>query len=61
MWDNPRAAPEYRGWTDRKAAANSLRRILLWDFERIVLSHGDLIERNAKQVALKAWAGILEG
>ena len=60
MWDNPRPAPEYRmWWTDRKAAANSLRRILLWDFERIVLSHGDLIERNAKEVALKAWAGIL--
>ncbi|MGA9333454.1 MAG: DUF4336 domain-containing protein [Rudaea sp.] len=60
MWDNPRPAPEYRiGWTDRKAAANSLRRILLWDFERIVLSHGDLVEHDAKAVALKAWAGIL--
>ena len=62
MWNNPRPAPEYRmGWSDRKAAAESLRRILAWDFQRIVLSHGDLIERGAREVALKAWSGILEG
>jgi hypothetical protein len=62
MWNNPRPAPEYRmGWSDRKAAAVSLRRILAWDFHRIVLSHGDLIERAAHEVATKAWSGILEG
>ncbi len=61
MWNNPRPAPEYRmGWSDRKAAAKSLRRILAWDFQRIVLSHGDLIERAAREVAIKAWSGILE-
>ena len=60
MWDNPRPAPEYRlGWSDRHAAAQSLRRIMAWDFQRIVLSHGDLIERDAKQVASEAWSGIL--
>ena len=52
MWNNPRPAPEYRmGWSDRKAAAKSLRRILAWDFQQIVLSHGDLIDRNARAVA----------
>ncbi|MGH8040582.1 MAG: hypothetical protein ACREPN_00885, partial [Rudaea sp.] len=62
MWNNPRPAPEYRmGWSDRKAAAKSLRRILAWDFQHIVLSHGDLIERDAHEVAIKAWVGILEG
>ena len=62
MWNNPRPAPEYRmGWSDRKAAATSLRRILAWDFQRIVLSHGDLIERDAHAVAIKAWSGILKG
>ena len=62
MWNNPRPAPEYRmGWSDRKAAAESLRRILAWDFQRIVLSHGDLIERGAREVAIRAWSGILEG
>lgn len=60
IWDNPHPAPEYRmGWSDRKAAATSLRRILTWDFQRIVLSHGDLIDRNAREVAAMAWSGIL--
>jgi hypothetical protein len=61
MWDNPLPAPEYRmGWSDRQAAAQSLRRIMAWDFQRIVLSHGDLVERNAHAVAAAAWSGILE-
>jgi Domain of unknown function (DUF4336) len=60
MWNNPRLAPEYRmGWSDRQAAAKSLRRILAWDFQRIVLSHGDLIDRNAREVAAAAWSGTL--
>ena len=62
MWNNPRPAPEYRmGWSDRKAAAESLRRILAWDFDRIVLAHGDVIEQSAYEVAIKAWAGIVKG
>lgn len=61
MWDNPCPAPEYSmGWSNRKAAAASLRRILAWDFQRIVLSHGDLIDRNAHEVATTAWSGILK-
>ena len=40
------------GWRDRRAAAKSLRRILAWEFQQIVLSHGDLIDRNARTVAL---------
>ena len=60
MWNNPRPAPEYRiGWSDRQAAAKSLSRILAWDFQRIVLSHGDLVDRNARQVAATAWSAIL--
>ena len=60
MWDNPSPAPEYRmGWSNHEAVATSLRRILAWDFERIVLSHGDLIDRNAREVATSAWSGIL--
>ncbi|MFZ2031598.1 MAG: DUF4336 domain-containing protein [Vitreimonas sp.] len=60
MWDNPRPAPEYTmGWSDRISAANSLRRILAWDFRQIVLSHGDLIDHNAHAVAAKAWSGLL--
>jgi hypothetical protein len=60
MWGKPRPAPEYRmGWNDRAAAAKSLRRILAWDFERIIVSHGDLIDRDAHAVAEEAWSGVL--
>ena len=61
MWNNPRPAPEYRmGWSDRQAAAVSLRRILAWEFQQIVVSHGDLIYHNAHAAAAAAWNGILE-
>jgi hypothetical protein len=60
MWGRPRPAPEYgMGWSDRTAAANSLRRILAWDFQRIVLSHGDLIDHDAHDIAAEAWSGVL--
>ena len=56
MWNNPKPAPEYQlGWKDKKAASKSLKKILSWDFERIIISHGDLIEEKAKEVALQAW------
>ena len=61
MWNRPRPAPEYRiGWSDRHAAAKSLQRILAWNFERIVLSHGDLIDRDAHDATARAWAGVLD-
>ena len=57
MWDNPKPAPEYQmGWKDRRAAKQSLERILEWDFDRIVLAHGENIESDAKAVLRKAWA-----
>lgn len=60
MWNRPRPAPEYQmGWSDKPAAAQSLRRILEWDFERIVISHGDLIESGAHDAARAAWARVL--
>ena len=56
MWGNPKPAPEYQlGWKDKNAARKSLMRILNWDFERIIISHGDLVEENAKEVAFHAW------
>ena len=57
MWNNPKPAPEYQmGWKDKTAARRSLRKILEWDFDKIIMSHGDLIEVNAKERALEAWA-----
>ena len=56
MWNNPKPAPEYQlGWHDKKVAARALNSILSWDFETIIISHGDLIEENAKEVARRAW------
>lgn len=56
MWNHPKPAPEYQlGWKDKTAARKSLERILEWDFERIVIAHGDLIETDAKATALEAW------
>lgn len=60
MWNNPKPAPEYQmGWKDKYAASASLKRILHWDFERIIISHGDIIEKNAREVALRAWKNPL--
>ena len=56
MWNHPKPAPEYQwGWKDKKAAKHSIERILAWDFEQIILAHGDLIRTNAKEFARKAW------
>jgi hypothetical protein len=47
----PVASPEHRLYTsDVGAAAESLERLQSWDFERIVLSHGSLIESNGRAV-----------
>jgi hypothetical protein len=60
MWNDPTPAPEYRfAWKDRRAARESLERVLAWDFERIVISHGDLIDHDAKDVARRAWRRLL--
>ena len=39
----------WRRWvTDRAAFRRSIDRILAWDFTRIVVAHGDIIERDAR-------------
>jgi hypothetical protein len=59
MWNKPKPAPEYRlGWSDGNAA---LRRILQWDFQRVILAHGDLIESDARQAVENAWRSVLAG
>lgn len=57
MWNKARPAPEYQlGWGDRATVRSCLERILDWDFERVILSHGDLIDVNARALAREAWA-----
>jgi hypothetical protein len=60
LWNRPALAPEYGlGWRDRNAARESFERALKWDFDRIMLSHGDLIEDNARAQAARAWEKLL--
>lgn len=57
MWNKPKPAPEYQmGWKDKAAARLSLQRILKWDFDNIIIAHGNLINTNAKAMAMQAWA-----
>jgi len=57
MWNRALPAPEYQlGWGKKKVVASALSRILAWDFERVVIAHGDLIEHDAKEVVRRAWA-----
>lgn len=61
MWNHPKPAPEYQlGWKDKGAARKCLKQILNWDFDRIIIAHGDLIENDAKQTARRAWQAVLE-
>lgn len=61
MWNNPKAAPEYQmGWGDKDIVKKGLEKILSWDFDRIILAHGNTVELNAKDVARKAWQKVLK-
>ncbi len=61
MWNRPSPAPEYRfAWGDKARVREGMERILAWDFERVILSHGDVIERDARQVVARAWRQILD-
>ncbi len=61
MWNNPKPAPEYQmGWGDKQIVKKGLEAILSWDFERIILAHGNLIGADARAVARKAWQNVLD-
>ena len=60
MWGRPAPAPEYQmGWHDKAAAGRALERVLAWDFVRVVLAHGDLIEADAVPALRRAWQGLV--
>ena len=60
MWNRPSPAPEYRfAWGDKARVREGMARILAWDFERVILSHGDIITRDARQIVTQAWRKIL--
>jgi hypothetical protein len=60
MWNKPRPAPELRLFTfDRAAARRALEQILAWDFDRMVIGHGELFEHGAKDALREAWRFVL--
>lgn len=60
MWNHPKAAPEYQlGWGDKEIVRKGLEKILSWEFDRIILAHGNTIESNARAILIKAWENVL--
>lgn len=60
MWNNPKPAPEYQlGWGNRKIVKVALEKILDWDAERVILSHGENIEGQVNPTLGKAWKRVL--
>lgn len=60
MWNNPKAAPEYQmGWGKKGVVKESLRTILGWQAERVILAHGELIEGDVEKVLATAWQKVL--
>ena len=61
MWNRATLAPEYHlaGWKDRADARAALESILAWDFARVVIAHGELIERDARAILRRAWRPLL--
>lgn len=53
----PRPLLPFRlGFRDKAAARASLERVLSWDFDRIVLCHGPIVESGAKAVFREAYS-----
>jgi glyoxylase-like metal-dependent hydrolase (beta-lactamase superfamily II) len=43
---------------DKKAARESAERMLRWDFDRIVVSHGDVLEHGGPEALREAFAWL---
>jgi hypothetical protein len=60
MYGKPRMPPDWQlSFRDRDATRGSFQRILSWDFDRVILAHGDLIERDAREIFRRAYAWAL--
>jgi hypothetical protein len=44
---------------DRRAAQQSLRRILAWDFDRIVVAHGEVLESGGREALREGYSWLL--
>jgi Domain of unknown function (DUF4336) len=56
----PGLSPSFRlTMRDRAAARASIERLLAWDFDRVIFSHGDIIETGGKEALQGAFAWLL--
>ena len=61
MGARPTAPTDFKlSLRDPEAMRTSARELLAWDFERIVIAHGRLIERDAWRTCVDAFAYVLE-
>jgi hypothetical protein len=44
---------------DRTAARQSMERILAWDFDRVVVAHGDVLERGGREALRQGYSWLL--
>jgi hypothetical protein len=59
IYKRPRPTPMFRwGLRNRTAARRSLDRILGWDFDRIIVGHGDLLETGGHSALRDAYAWL---
>lgn len=49
------ALPFRAGVRDKQAARESVQRILGWDFDRIVVGHGEIVESGGREAFREAW------
>lgn len=60
MYDRPRMPPDWQvSFRNREALRSSFTRLLEWDFDRIILAHGALIQSGAKSVFQQEYAWAL--
>jgi hypothetical protein len=45
---------------DRAAARQSMERILAWDFDRVVVAHGDVLESGGREALRQGYSWLLE-
>ena len=46
---------------DREATRDSVEKILEWDFDRVIMAHGDILERDAKESLRGSFDWLLSG
>ena len=44
-----------RGFSERDAARASLARVMAWDFDRVIVGHGDIIEHDGREALARAF------